>query len=788
MNQANPKLQPLEARLAIIGAYPERQLAFPFGDYAGELLFRLLPLARENCYVDYVCPTYQAGRKFMSLREVGQYLPALKERLERVDANCFLALGPQALFALTGKDSIDKYRGSILESTLLPGKKVAVAWDPHQIIKGQYERRFILEADLRKACQAATSPTISKRDFKFTLDPTYDEFEAFVKNLGEDVSVDIECPIRAKRIIYCIGLSSDSSSACCLPLVGGTKQTPRDLMLSIRLLQNEVFARRGIIGQNIGFDTDKLEALGFRLAQIKFDTMLAHHLLWPEAGTKQKDEQGKDNFAGGHDLGFLVSVYTDQPYHKDLGKNWTEWSQLWHYNCLDAALTYEIYLRELEELIEFNQLDYYNEHVMGLLRPVMRMQQRGLRVDNSKLGYVQKRIDLERQYIQARLNQRVGFDLNVKSPQQKRYLIDSLGMKSVKRTKKGAASTDEETLRTLAYSDNEHADIFNDIIEVTKRRTLQSGFLNMETGEDGRYRAMYKIHGTDSGRLSCLSGKNIDGNKGPQLQNIPKKTRVLFIPEPGKIYIQRDLSRAEAMYVAYDAQDTKLIELFENKIDPYIYYGSHVLGSPVEKGTIERECFKTFAHSANYGVGPRRCIGTLRLKGINIEDITIRGISTPTKKGQYILEGYYALFSGIRPWQQETIARAKTDRVLYDIFGRRRFFMGDFKDTHTHRVILSYKPQASITGITNRAIRILDAYGYPIVLQVHDSLALEVLFENFDRAWTDSEEALRYPITLHNKTFTIPCDGAWGFSWGELNESRVLASELPKLYREARGS
>lgn len=787
----------LSAKLAVIGARPgkdELATGIPFSGYSGRLLWHLLPLPRDECYVDNVRQDFSLEHSVPTNAEIIEILPDLKQRLERLDANCFLVLGSQALFALTGKDSIDKYRGSILESTLLPGKKVVATWHPAHILRGQYERRYILEADLRKAVAQSTYPQINRRDYKFLINPGFEESREYIKNLGEVVSIDIECPISTPRIVYCLGLSDYPTRACCLPFTWG-RLTARELAELWRIIQCEVFERRKVVGQNVGFDVGKLEAIGFQVRQVIFDTMLAHHLLWPEAGTKQKDEQGKDGFAGGHDLGFLVSCYTNQPYYKDLyrRKGWAtpeDRDMQWYCNCLDACLTYDVYEQELEELKEFGQLDYFNECIMGLLRPIMRMQNRGLKVDFSRLTRVQERIALETKYLQHRLNTRVGFDINVKSPPQIRYLIENvLGLRSIKRTAKGAPSTDEDTLRNLAYGANEHADVFSDILEVRKRRTLVSGFLQLEADTDGRYKAPYKIHGTDSGRLASTSPQGLDGRKGPQLQNIPRSARVLFISEPGHVLILRDLRRAEAMFVAYDAQEERLINVFEDPSrDFYIEFAESTLGTQVGKKSIERECFKSVVHAANYGMGPKRYIVVLRLKGINIEDISVRGITGPQKKAEFFLEGYHQMCPRIREWQKEIIERGTRDRVLHDVFGRRRFFMGDLRDPHTHRVMLSYRPQASITGITNRGIRILDSNGYCVVLQVHDSLGVEVPFEDFDRAWEDTEKALHYPITLHGRTFVIPCDGAWGFSWGELNESRILATELPTLYREARGS
>ena len=62
-----------------------------------------------------------------------------------------------------------------------------------------------------------------------------------------------------------------------------------------------------------------------RFAPIWFDTMLAHHTLYPRMP---------------HSLGFLTTQYTTHPFYKDEGKVWKETGDIdaeWGYNVKDAA-------------------------------------------------------------------------------------------------------------------------------------------------------------------------------------------------------------------------------------------------------------------------------------------------------------------------------------------------------------------------------------------------------------------------------------------------------------------
>lgn len=91
------------------------------------------------------------------------------------------------------------------------------------------------------------------------------------------------------------------------------------------------------LGQNfMSFDSWYYEALGFRFREVK-DTLLLHHLLWPELP---------------HKLQHLTRQYTREPYYKDEGHGWSvKNQQRWKlYNCKDVCVTFEVYLEMLKEL------------------------------------------------------------------------------------------------------------------------------------------------------------------------------------------------------------------------------------------------------------------------------------------------------------------------------------------------------------------------------------------------------------------------------------------------------
>lgn len=83
-----------------------------------------------------------------------------------------------------------------------------------------------------------------------------------------------------------------------------------------------------------------------------------------------------------------------------------------------------------------------------------------------------------------------------------------------------------------------------------------------------RNSCIYKPAGTDTFRFA--STKLFD-RWGSNLQNVEKSVRKIYIPDPGKIFVQIDQSGAEALIVAYCGVAGKYRTLFENSVKPHTY-------------------------------------------------------------------------------------------------------------------------------------------------------------------------------------------------------------------------
>jgi len=641
----------------------------------------------------------------------------------------------------------------------VPNRKVIGTYHTAAALR-EFPITFIIEHDLRRARREAAFPHINRPQRDFLIDPNLVEAVSYLDGLGDPISVDIETI--GMDYPTCVGISDDPARAICIPFRGG-RLGVTELAYVWRKLEH-VFRTRGIIGQNIQFDLTRLERYGFTFPRIEFDTMLAHHLLYPEFD---------------HDLGFITSIYTEEPYYKHESS-----SDLWRYNCKDAACTYEAYLGLKKELIKNDQLQYYQEQVLSLIRPVMHMQSQGFVIDKQALETTRARMELEREYLQLQLNQMVNFDLNVRSPTDLRYLLhDVLKLPKLKQTKGGQPSTDEDTLRKLSYDSERHAPIFRKILDVRERRTMLSGFLSLQVGEDNRYKADYLIHGTKSGRLSSRGR-----GSGPQLQNIPMRARKMFVAAPGHVLIQGDLKRAEAMFVAFDSQSPSLQKLYTDPtINPYCEFASRTLKRHVSKSEEEiYKTFKTVTHASNYGMAWKKLIMILRLAGIDIDDLELRGLWGAKSKAEFLIESYHSLAPELRTlWYPRIRSVVRATRCIHDAFGRRRLFL-DRMDEDLFRKAYAQRPQSSIVTVTNIGVRRLVAQGYSVVAQVHDSIVCEVPAESVASSLRDLETAMTSTVETWGGPIIIPVELKIGYSWGDLHEVD-LKSPLPDLGRPSVG-
>jgi len=307
----------------------EERTGRPFEGPAGSVLFSLLKqvgIDRKDCYFTNVFNARPQNNRIESFcgpkatsiegfarpiipgkyvqTEHSHHIDRLFEELDRVRPNVVIALGNTALWALTKKTGIKKYRGSPTISHC-QRYKIIPTWGPASVLR-QWELRPIVMADFAKARRQCEFPELRRPVRYLYLEPDLKDIQDFYEKFLLDapfVSLDIET---AAGTITEVGVGT-STHAMVIPFYDRaaedgnywpTAAKERKAWDLVRMICKEC----PTIGQNFSYDMQYLwRTVGIPCPKFLGDTMLMHHSLQPEM------EKG---------LGFLASIYTDEPAWK----------------------------------------------------------------------------------------------------------------------------------------------------------------------------------------------------------------------------------------------------------------------------------------------------------------------------------------------------------------------------------------------------------------------------------------------------------------------------------------
>lgn len=783
---------PRDARVVLVGEAPganEEKEGRPFIGGSGELLDRMLSgvgIIRSQCFVTNVCHIRPPANEFEWFLKKANQLPLmqgilqLKKDIETIKPNLVIAFGAQPLRFLTNKMSIEKWRGSILESTLVPGVKTIGTYHPAYALR-VWDYKAVIELDLARCAKQMEFPEVIRPQREYFLDP---DFETRMKLFQEMyhapwLSVDIECVESSPGVweLSCVGFSDRPDRAMVIPVRG---PDDRAFVGSLCTCPAEK------IFQNGPFDVTVLGQNGIRVTgygepgpagyhrPLGWDTMLGHHSIYTEcAGDDEvsiltrKSGSKKKSAAIMKGLAFQTSIYTEEPFYKDDGKLWKETGDIktfWLYNGRDAAVTHECKDVQVKEIADFG-VQQVMDHEMSLLRPLMSMTNRGILIDKVAHGKLKAKYEGEITNLQNFLEGQVGGLANAKSPKQMQDLLyNRLGLPVQTKRGTGRPTADKDAINALAAK-YPHP-VLMSILEIRERRDLVERYLNTAYDADGRMRCSFDITGTRGGRLS--SRASIFGS-GTNLQNQPEEIRGMYVPDPGKVFVYRDYSQAEARVVAYISRATGLIELFEDPTrDVHKENASRIFGIKVEEVSEEqRYNAKRGVHAFNYGMEDDQFV---RVVNQAFRDTGFRMNHSTARR---IREGYFMLYPEIKENFWKGVERElRQSRTLVNAFGRKRIFFGRW-DEKLLRDAYSYKPQATVGDLCCKAL--VRCYyeielGRPdlqaeLLLNVHDSLLMQCPIEHAEEVARLMGECMAIPVTIEGSTFLIPTDSKVGFNW-----------------------
>jgi uracil-DNA glycosylase family 4 len=189
------------AKLAICGeqpgmqeirARPPRPFVGPAGQGLDDCLM-MTKILRRDLYLTNVIKDLDAplthyidldSRGKWTIHPEGyQYINELADELKQLHLNCIVALGNIALLALTNRVGITKWRGSVLESTIIPGLKVVSTFHPATFIppKFNFLNKPLICEDLLRAKAESEFPEIRRLARSVTVRPKFEQTISMVR-------------------------------------------------------------------------------------------------------------------------------------------------------------------------------------------------------------------------------------------------------------------------------------------------------------------------------------------------------------------------------------------------------------------------------------------------------------------------------------------------------------------------------------------------------------------------------------------------------------------------------
>jgi DNA polymerase I-like protein with 3'-5' exonuclease and polymerase domains len=406
---------------------------------------------------------------------------------------------------------------------MVAGTKVVGMVHPAELFKDWSWRTHMI-FDLTRAKEESETPDFNLPIRTFIIRPNMAQVVEATDAIARAPKVSVDIETRRNRIA-CIGLGCSKDWAICIPLErkdGSPYWTEEEEVEVFRIISEIIEDEsKVIIMQNHPFDFSFLYQYHLFCRGQIWDTMTMHNLLWPDMR---------------HGLDLLCSFYTREPYYKDEGKLWESWMDeetFWQYNCKDVCVTFEVYERLYDELVQKGLLEFYELHYRHQQPALLATQLTGFRIWERRRARHRttwtKKIDIAQKALELKFAETMQtkglIEMNVYSPPTMRWLLyEHLKLPVQRDRKTGEPTTKEDALEKLYVKSRNQT--LRDILELRGLRKYVSSYLNVTLDLDERIRCSFGH--TDFGRLKAT--KFLDST-GTNLQTIPEVGRAFFIAD-----------------------------------------------------------------------------------------------------------------------------------------------------------------------------------------------------------------------------------------------------------------
>ncbi len=553
-----------------------------------------------------------------------------------------------------------------------------------------------------------------------------------------------------------ISLCAKEGDAWYLPLahdyLGAPPQLPKADALKL-LKQPLEDASIPKYGQNLKYDITVLAGEAIAVNPVGFDTLIASYLTAPE-----ERRHGLSHLAQRH-LGLTMIGYEDVTGKgaKQITFNQVSVDRATEYSAEDADVAYRLTGILRAEIEAHGLTDLYYNIEQPLIGVLARMEQNGIKLDVPRMKEYSKALEKKLHALEKEIHAAAGEEFNIASPKQlSAILFDKLGLAKQRKTKTGS-STDQAVLETLALEHPLPALVLRHRVLSKLKSTYVDPLPEMVSPKTGRIHTSFNQAVTATGRLS---------SSDPNLQNIPVRTeegreiRRAFVAEEGNLLISADYSQIELRILAHLSGDALLTESFKNDEDIHARTAREIFGA-IGGATPE---MRRAAKAVNFGI-----IYGQTAFGLAQE------LAVSRREAQGYIDSYFARYRGVREFIDATIKKAREERVVRTMFGRKRSFpeIGSANRAvreMAERMAVNTVVQGSAADLIKKAmLDIAPRLGKlhaKMLLQVHDELILEAPEKNADKVKETVRELMENAVPL-SVPLKVSVEAA--LNWGDMH-------------------
>lgn len=586
------------------------------------------------------CRNFERDPSNKDVKTCKTYLDA---EIEQVKPKWILALGNEALLALTGHSGIMKYRGKPVargSATIIPTiSPSAVNRNPGQ--RAGYIADLQFFANQVKGIESdAFEPDIKYID---TLDKLK-KLERLLRHAttvvydiesidpGTEFHPDARMVSLALTFVYVTPNSGKKKLGCvAIPLYHPESPFLRKWRAVLRFLGPTLERIPTHMGHNTKYDARWMRQFGVHM-RTDHDSLLMAHTLDEnrQKGLKPQAQSRLGVRPWGIDTRSLVQ---------------TPIMQVLEYNAKDTFYTYHISKIMLKELrAKPRQWRIYKKLLMPASEEYVAAERLGVWMDRERLSTRMKQAADMRDLLESQLMEWVpepgthGWptmgkkakpaEINFNASNWARWwLFDYLEFPVLERGKEkddgrpGDPSMAEAVIQNLTEATQHPALLI--LADRGKWQKYCSSFLGTyeeQLDEADRIHTTYKLHGTVTGRTSSgkvdeekLTAAKGKRRRGVNLQQVPRDPfiRGLFGAPPGRAFVEADFSQVELRIAAFIAREAHMLHLYNIGADIHRATAARTAGKPEDEVTKdERKKAKAVNFGFLYGMSWKKFIET----------------------------------------------------------------------------------------------------------------------------------------------------------------------------------